>query len=303
MSPLPPPGPAGTPPAEIAIDLPLAAALVAEQHPDLAHLPLSSADTGWDNVMFRLGDSLAVRLPRRELGAALIVREHTWLPDLAPRLTLPTPAPLRIGLPTRGYPWRWSIVPWIAGTTADRDPPNAAQAAIFGGFLRSLHRPAPDNAPTNPGRGVPLQARAAQLEAQLQRLSASTTAITPAIWRLWQAALKAPLDAPRTWLHGDLHPRNVLVDRGVLSGIIDWGDLAGGDCATDLAAIWMLFADPADRQAVWQAYPAVSAATCDRARGWAIFFGVVLLDTGLVDNPQHALIGARTLGRVSADAG
>ncbi|HYF64005.1 MAG TPA: phosphotransferase, partial [Herpetosiphonaceae bacterium] len=108
----------GTPAADIAIDRELAAALVAGQYPDLADLPLSPGDEGWDNVLFRLGDSLAVRLPRRELGAELIVREQAWLPRLAERLSLPIPAPVRVGAPAGAYPWRWSIVPWLAGATA-----------------------------------------------------------------------------------------------------------------------------------------------------------------------------------------
>jgi aminoglycoside phosphotransferase (APT) family kinase protein len=45
------------------------------------------------------------------------------------------------------------------------------------------------------------------------------------------------------------HPRNILVDRGRLSAVIDWGDVTRGDPATDLAAIWMLFPSRAHRQA------------------------------------------------------
>jgi aminoglycoside phosphotransferase (APT) family kinase protein len=300
MNSLPPPAAVGTPSAEIAIDIPFAAALIAEQHPDLAHLPLSRGDEGWDNVMFRLGDELAVRLPRRALGATLIVHEQTWLPLLAEHLTLPVPAPVRVGTPTGAYP---SIVPWISGATADQAPPHADQARRLAEFLAALHRPAPDGAPVNPHRGCPLQARAEWDEPRLHRLATSTDLITPAIRAAWQTALAAPLDAPRTWLHGDLHPRNVLVDQGRLSGVIDWGDLTAGDCATDLATIWMLFADAADRRAVWEAYPVVSEPTRARAMGWAVVFGAILLDTGRIDNPVHARIGEQTLRRVAEDAG
>ncbi|WP_413470348.1 hypothetical protein [[Phormidium] sp. LEGE 05292] len=31
------------------------------------------------------------------------------------------------------------------------------------------------------------------------------------------------------------------MENGVITGIIDWGDITAGDKATDLAAIWMLF--------------------------------------------------------------
>jgi aminoglycoside phosphotransferase (APT) family kinase protein len=285
----------GTPTAEHSIDDALVAGLLAEQHPDLAHLPLRAIDAGWDNALFRLGDQLAVRLPRRALAAPLIVHEQTWLPRLAAQLPLPIPAPTRTGAPARGYPWHWSVVPWLPGEAADQHPPDSSQASAFAAFLRALHTPAPDDAPINPVRGCPLHERAPFAEARLERLSGTTSLITPQIRQIWQAALDAPIDSPPTWLHGDLHPRNVLVDHGAISGIIDWGDLTSGDPATDLAAIWMLFAEPHARQAALPAYGGLSEATLRRALGWAVVFGSLLLDTGMVDNPRYAVIGERTL--------
>ena len=289
----------GTPIAEFEIDRAFVSGLLADQHPDLAQLPLRVVDAGWDNAMFRLGDHLAVRLPRRAAAASLIAREQIWLPRLADQLALPVPAPCRIGTPARGYPWRWSVVPWLKGMPADRNEPPASQALPFAAFLRSLHAPAPADAPANPVRGVPLGQRAPAVEARMQRLASETSLITPQITRIWRAALTAPLDRPSTWLHGDLHPRNVLVEQGVIAGIIDWGDLTSGDCATDLASIWMLFAEPRARRDALAAYANLSEATLQRAKGWAVLFGVMLLDTGLNDNPRNAAIGERTLRRVA----
>jgi aminoglycoside phosphotransferase (APT) family kinase protein len=291
--------PTGTPSAEFELDIAFVAALLAEQHPDLAHLPLQAVDAGWDNALFRLGDHLAVRLPRRAVAAPLIVHEQTWLPRLANQLSLPVPIPYRIGTPARGYPWRWSVAPWLTGGAADQSEAHPSQAPAFAAFLRSLHVPAPADAPPNPVRGVPLHQRAAGTEERMQRLAHTTNLITPQIKRTWERALQAPLDVPPTWLHGDLHPRNILVERGVISGIIDWGDITVGDCATDLAAIWMLFAAPQARHDALAAYARLSEATLHRAKGWAVLFGVVLLDTGLVDNPRNAAIGAYTLRRLA----
>src|SRR5262245_30216963 len=105
----------GTPAAEFALDSAFVAGLLADQHPDLAHLPVQVVEAGWDNALFRLGDGLAVRLPRRAAAAPLILHEQRWLPHLVDRLTLPIPAPARIGTPARGYPWHWSVVPWLRG--------------------------------------------------------------------------------------------------------------------------------------------------------------------------------------------
>jgi len=290
----------GTPPAEYAIDEALVSRLLAEQHPDLTHLAVRALEAGWDNAMFRLGDHLAVRLPRRAVANQLIANEQRCLSSLASSLPLPVPAPCRIGRPGLGYPCAWSILPWLHGMSADICGPDVAQAIPFAEFLRALHVPAPKDAPMNPFRGVPLRERSNALEARLVRLASRTRLITPRVRRIWQEALEAPVNEERVWLHGDLHPRNVLVERGVISGVIDWGDITSGDCATDLAASWMLFDDPGARAELQAEYGPVPPATWVRAKGWAVLFGLVFLETGLTDNPRHAEIGARILSRVAA---
>lgn len=285
----------GTPSAEFAIDEAVVARLLADQHADLAQLPLRVVDAGWDNAMFRLGDYLAVRLPRRAAAAKLIAHEQRWLPHLSKGWTLPVPTPCRVGKPALGYPCRWSVVPWLKGLTADHSQPCASQAVPFARFLRSLHVRAPADAPANEVRGVPLRQRAPVVEERMRRLAGRTGLITPRIRQMWKGALAAPLDGAVTWLHGDLHPRNVLVEDGLITGIIDWGDITSGDCATDLASIWMLFTEPQARQEALDAYASLSEATLQRAKGWAVLFGVMLLDTGLSDNPRHAAIGERIL--------
>jgi aminoglycoside phosphotransferase (APT) family kinase protein len=269
-----------------------------EQHPDLAHLQLRAIGEGWDNAIYQLGENLVVRLPRRAAAAQLIVNEQRWLPLLSRQVSLPIPAPIRAGKPGLGYPWNWSVVPWLNGLTADISEPASTQAHVLGSFLRSLHLPTPPDAPRNPFRGVPLRERAVTMESRMHRLAARTELITPSAKQVWDYALEAPLDRSPTWLHGDLHPGNVLVDGGVITGIIDWGDVTSGDPATDLASCWTLFPDPCCRKELLSAYGEVSDPTLCRAKGWALLFGLVLLETGLGDNPRHAAIGEKILRRV-----
>jgi len=289
----------GTPVPEVVVDEALVRRLLADQHPDLAALPLRLVEAGWDNAMFRLGDRFAVRLPVRVAAAALIVHEQLWLPGFAPRLPLPIPAPVRIGVPALGYPWHWSVVPWLPGHAADQQELDVSQARVLADFLRSLHVPAPPDAPANPLRGVPLQHRVASIQPRIDRLSHITSDITPQVLQIWHDALNTPVDISPTWLHGDLHPRNVLVERGALSGIIDWGDITAGDRATDLASIWMLFSDRAARHSALEHYGEISESTIKRAKGWVVMWGAVLLETGLVDNPRHARLGERILRQLT----
>lgn len=293
-------GASSTPAAEVHVDENLVRALLRAQAPEFAELPLVLVATGWDNYTFRLGDMHAVRLPRRTVAAELIEREQTWLPQLAPHLPLPTPVPVVAGLPGEGYPWRWSVLPWLAGESADVAEPNAAQVERLVEFLRALHKPAPAGAPPNPVRGVPLGDRAAGVEDRLGRLELKTSVITDEVNAIWRAALDAPLAAESVWLHGDLHARNVLCKGGAISGVIDWGDMTGGDAATDLASIWMLLGDAGARARAMATYGA-NEATWARAKGWAVLFGAVLLDTGLTDMPRHAVMGERIFSRLMAD--
>jgi len=293
--------PSGTPPAEINIDGELIHRLLTEQHPDLADLPLTFEQHGWDNVMFRLGHDMVIRLPRRQASAALIAREQKWLPSLSGHLPLPIPAPHRTGMPNKQYPWQWSILPWFPGIPADQHPPSIDQAPIFAAFLKALHRPAPPEAPVNPFRGIPLAERASALEERLKRVEAKTDLITQAIRQQWYKSIETPIDVDRTWIHGDLHSRNILVHEGKITAVIDWGDISMGDRATDLASIWMLFPDQAARQTVMAELPHILEPTWQRARGWAILFAVLLLDTGMINEPRHADIGRRTLQHLLED--
>lgn len=284
--------PAGTPPAEVEITLEVVRALLEAQHPDLADDTLEFVDSGWDNVTYRLGSGRAVRLPRREVGARLLGHEQTWLPRLAPRLPLRVPTPERHGTPQPGFPYGWSVLPWLEGEPADRSPARPDQLSVLVTFLRALHLPAPPDAPFNPARAVPLAQRAELVEARLHDVSACA-----ATWSAWRNALQAPPATRFTWIHGDLHPGNVLVKDGELHAVIDWGDLTCGDPAVDLAAFWMLFPGVHLQARPYWEDPHLWL----RARGWAVAFGAMLLHAGQVDHPRHARSGRQILDAVVAE--
>jgi aminoglycoside phosphotransferase (APT) family kinase protein len=288
----------GTPAAEVLVDERQARQLLAAQHADLADLPIVSIASGWDNHLLRLGDNLALRFPRRKLAAQLILNEQRWLPLLKDRLPFAVPAPVRIGIPQFQYPWAWSVTPWIEGQTADLSAPDSNQGELLAAFLDALHKPAPADAPQNPYRGVPLSERADAFTDRLTRLHGMTDILDGRVLALWNDALAAPNDIAPTWIHGDLHPRNVLVENGRLAGVIDWGDLARGDRASDLAAIWMLLPQLESRKRAMTACRSVSDATWCRARGWALLFAVILLSSGLIDDARMAAIGERTVSRL-----
>ena len=287
-------GPSG----EIHVDLDLVEVLLAQQHPNLATLPLRAAESGFDNHMFRLGESFAVRLPRSAAAARLLANEQRWLITLSDRLPLQIPVPIRVGQPAFGFPWRWSVVPWLAGATAEEVPLHARESQRLAAFLRALHVPAPADAPRNLDRAAPLATRAVAIGERMQRLERTTDVITARTRDAWSEGLVAPSDGRSTWIHGDLHARNVLTLDGTITGVIDWGDMTSGDPAIDLACLWMLLPNEAARAEAQRAYGPASSALWARARGWAVLFGVMLLDTGLAGNARNAAMGEHILRQI-----
>lgn len=275
----------------------LVRALLREQHPDLADRPLALGALGWDNQVWRLGDDLAVRLPWATQSADEMLRkEHTWVPRLAPHLPLAVPVPQRLGEPSGRFPRPWLVTTWVPGEPADRAPATRAaeSAQALAGFLTALHRPAPDDAPAGRGRGGPLADTAEDFDRGLASAAELGLVGDPdAVRAVWEDAAAAPEWAgPPMWVHGDLHPANVVTADGSICGVIDFGDLFAGDPAIDLAAAWILLPDGA-ADLFHRAYggPARDAATLRRARGWAV--GRALACLHIADAGRHGRPGGK----------
>ncbi|MDQ0092713.1 aminoglycoside phosphotransferase family protein [Paeniglutamicibacter psychrophenolicus] len=300
--------PTPVPAADVAVDPALVRALLRAQHPDLARLELRFADDGWDNVIYRLGTELAVRLPRRDVAHALLLNEVRWLPFLAPRLPLPVPVPLHRGRPGEGYPYHWAVVPWLPGSSAAsvgvqvRD----GYAGELATFFRALHVPAPADAPRNPVRGVPLRDRDQALRGRLEAVEEPERA---ALLDIWERGLaEVPHAGPRLWLHGDPHPHNMLVrdaagtGKSRLCAVIDFGDLTAGDPASDLAVAWLHFSASARAEFRRQLenHGLYSPGTWERARAWAVNYAVLMAALPVGD-PLHG-VGVHGIGQLLAEA-
>ncbi len=279
--------------------------------PELASAELNLLANGWDNVLYRLGAHHLVRLPRRAVAVELVVNEQRWLPELAPHLPVPVPVPIFAGSPSPQFDRPWSIVPWFEGeplgnrSMADVPVAVGARLAVdLAEFLHRLHRPAPDNAPVNPYRGVPLSTRSERTVAHLSPGSVAMAAVgsdrsADRLRARWVNALDQPRwSGGDRWLHGDLHPLNMIWHEDRLAAVIDFGDICGGDPATDLAVAWYVFGDPVQRRhfqnlARIDGEP-VDAATWHRAAGWALAVACAIA-AGSADHPELDRLSRRTL--------
>ncbi|WP_049578051.1 aminoglycoside phosphotransferase family protein [Streptomyces sp. SBT349] len=274
------------------VDAELAGRLVAAQFPRWAHLPLALVDgAGSDHVIFRLGESLSVRLPRGDWAAGQARKEHVWLPRIAPHLPVPIPEPLGLGVPGLGYPWHWSVTRWLAGETATVDgfADPVATAVRLAEFMADLQRiPPADTFAPGPHPELDGADLAARDEGTRAAIAAARHVFDAgALTALWEAALAAPAwDRPPVWFHGDLHTGNLLVDGGRLGAVIDFGGLGTGDPAIDLTIAFTLMT--AGTRPAFRAALGVDDATWLRGRGWALTTGLNAYTSYAATSPRVA---------------
>jgi aminoglycoside phosphotransferase (APT) family kinase protein len=277
---------------EVVTDESLVRRLLTAQFPEWSALPIERVEpAGTDNAIYRLGNDLAVRLPRIHWAAEHPEKEHEWLPKLAPRLPLPIPVPLALGAPGEGYPWHWSVCPWLDGETVsfDRVADVRELAADLAQFVAALRRIDPVGGPLA-SRGVPLAPLADEIRETIVSLQGELDA--DAVTAVWNTALDAPSwDGPPMWTHGDLDPRNLLVTQGRLSAVIDLSGLGVGDPACDIGAAWKVL--PAGARDVFRAALSVDNATWARSRGWVVQQAVMILSYYTLDTNAVLVLEAR----------
>ncbi len=295
-----------TPATKMDINVSLVGQLVTAQFPQWADLPIKPVEFDeWDNRTFRLGEDMSVRLPSAEWYSRQAEKEQRWLPRLAPLLPLPIPAPLAMGVPADGYPWHWSVYRWLEGESAtiERIDDLHRFATTLARFLAALQQIDPAGGPP-PGqhnffRGGPLATYDTETRDVIAVLHGKIDG--DAVTAVWEAALKATWHGTPVWLHGDVCAANLLVRRGRLSAVIDFGCSGVSDPACDLTIAWTLFSGES-REAFCAALP-VDGATWARGRGWALWKGLITLAEHVNTNPLEAGKARRVIDEVLADHG
>ncbi len=299
---------------EIPTSVDLVRQLLVDQFPAYAELDISPVPSaGTDNALFRLGDDLAVRMPRIGWATDSIAREFRWLPLLAPQLSLPIPEPIALGEPGSGYPCSWTICQWLPGT----NPPMGATpnptdlAARLAGFLLSLQAIDTTDAP-HAKRGIPVSTRDEEVRnavAALMEIQATGSPDDPAVAPILNIDLGQVLavwgqdmaaddwDRPPVWIHADVSPLNVLCDNeGQLCAVIDFGTLGIGDPAVDAYGAWNLLDAPGRK--VFREAIGFDDHTWARGRAWALSIALIQLPYYYRTNPGLTAVSHQVLGQI-----
>lgn len=263
-------------------DIFLIRSLVKSSFPDLAEADIRLVRSGGtDNYIFRIDNELCLRIAKRDAAIpSLSQREPVALKALSD-LPLETPRFMAKGSLPDPKGWPWIICTWLhgvsmdaAGHTATIDDAN--RLALFLLDLQGLpKRHAADPAPDNHWRGVDLAQRDQVTADAIATLSDEFDG--DALSSVWASALSADRCSAtdHTWIHGDMHPANLIVRDDAITGVIDWGLSGLGDPACDLMAAYTVFSGNA-RDAFARA-TAASESAWMRARGWALSTAVVAL--------------------------
>lgn len=289
---------------QLMIDEVLVRRLVAKQFPQWKNLSVRPvAHQGWDNRTFHLGEDMLVRMPSAADYAVQVEKEYKWLPKLAPLLPLPIPVPITIGEPAEDYPWRWSINRWLEGNVAASAPiMDLCDFAIqLAKFLIALQRIDITDGPMAGShsfyRGGSLTTYDSETRHALATLKGKIDVDTAS--EVWEAALATTWKGFPVWVHGDLSAGNLLVQEGRLSAVIDFGQLAVGDPACDLAIAWTLF--EGESRKVFRAMLPLDAGTWARGRAWTLW-KFLIVAAGLTDwNALEATQPWRIIDEVLAD--
>jgi aminoglycoside phosphotransferase (APT) family kinase protein len=228
------------------VDADLAKKLIDAQFPQFSAQRIQPLGEGWDNAAFSVGDAV-FRFPRRKDTVELLEHECVILPQLG-RLPLAVPQPTWIGRPTEEFPSLFVGYPRLVGESAEGldDSLRADCAEPLGRFLAALHAMAPP--PGLPGDQLgrlDVAARSAGARQRALRLGV--------VVDRWLDVPPPSLGRERVVVHGDLYTRHLLVHAGVLSGVLDWGDVHLGDRAVDLSVAWS-FLPPGARPHFCRAY-------------------------------------------------
>ncbi|WP_404408143.1 phosphotransferase family protein [Jeotgalibacillus malaysiensis] len=252
--------------------------------PSLKPVGVKACGSGFDHTVYEVNGEFVFRFPRRQLGYEAMQFESRMLKSLD-RISFDGgfeyPKPV-FYQEAEGDDYPYVGFTNVKGSvlTEETDTDLLHQhAEELGNFLKKLHTLPVGEIDADPDH---LQRLSTKLRKHHFHDIASQSA--PVIPELLYKKLIHYIEQLEEWenvsgntpLHGDLHPKNMIVRNGRLSGIIDWGDAHIGHPAVDLSVGYACMT-PEVRTLFFNAYGEVDERTQELARFKAVFIMTVLV--------------------------
>lgn len=235
------------------IDVDMAMMLISRNFPQIAISTARPITRGWDSFVLEVNGELIFRFPMRDDVIAYLEKEMGLLPVLEPTLSTPIPHFDYIGHGDANYPFMFVGYRKLGGVALEdtRITPEqlAALAPALATFLSELHSfPVAQAVQAGVEAHTPESWREMYRERyiDLQKrvfplLDKVDTGLRAKSERLWEDFLdnEALFTFQPVLIHDDLACEHILCDpvRGVLTGVIDWGDATIGDPAMDFVGL------------------------------------------------------------------
>lgn len=279
----------------------IVATLLQAQCPQWTELPLEPIKSaGTDNVLFRLGRDLVVRLPKIDWATNSIHKEYVWVPQLAKHLNTPISEPIFEGKADENYPWPWMIVKWNEGENPDFEKENEYEklAIDLAQFINQLHAVPLSDGPLS-RRGTPLKSVDAETRAAIASLQDDID--VEAMAELWNSLSQLPeWTQEPVWVHGDLLPGNILVKNNRVSAVIDFSDVGVGDPAADLIVAWSLL-NKNSRKIFRENLKNIDDITWKRGKGRALSIALIILPYYKNTNPILTAVAKNIIRQILND--
>lgn len=257
--------------------------LIESQFLDIKIKEIYFLGEGWDNKVFRVNGIYVFRFPRREEGVVLMAHEIRVMPLLAKHIHLPIAHPRFIGYPTDDFPHPFAGYDYLEGEAlADLDFSILLETDVLpqlAHFLKALHALKVTDISTEITEDIgrmDYEPRVPAIKDGLAQLEKAGHSIDSEKLMALVENCGRFFPAQNTCLvHGDLHPRHILIQGNKLSGIIDWGDMSFGCKAMDLSILYTLYPRQY-HESFWAIYGEVPEAVKQQALFRSIYSNVLL---------------------------
>ena len=238
---------------------------------------------GWDNDVYKINNKYLFRFPRRNIANKLIEKEGNALPIIKQYVSTPLPTPVFFGYPTNYYPYRFLGYDYLDDLSVEEiESINSIDSiSVLAIFLSQLHSVPAEKVESIVGYD---DLDRLNVKKRIETLIQNTNSIrnigiydTSELEFYIDTLTDIKMDDEKILVHGDMHIKNLLYNiDGVVSSVIDFGDIHIGHRACDISIIYSI-SPKKYRNVFFEKYGDVSSAALDFAKFKAIFTNAFLL--------------------------